>query len=262
MTEPTEARADKTVPALFWLGASLIFAGFMPSSADLEFFVDSHGASPHKAPWFWPQGVFSVLAGIVQLTPAVPLVVAVWPGLRGPRFPAALAAFLAVMALWTGAALTLVTSAFAGPGSSLTLLHGSALTLAIWASLALLSEAPPSARHMHRVWAALALGSLAALWSLAAMAVAQISAVRIAAKNPYCMLRHDDFSPADARGFFFFTSASGYKDSASWYFHGLLLVETASGPAVFNWSPRWLRFDPIAQPSVFTAALPTACPHP
>ncbi len=165
-----------------------------------------------------------MLAGIVQLTPAVPLVLAVWLGLRGPRLPAALAAFLAVMALWTGAALTLVTSAFAGPGSSLTLLHGSALTLAIWASLALLSEAPPSARHLHRVWAALALGSLAALWSLAAMAVAQISAVRIAAKNPYCMLRHDDFSPADPRGFFFFspvpaatkTARAGISTACCW----------------------------------------------
>lgn len=257
-----ETRVQNAAPALFWLEAGLIFAGFMPRPADLNFFVSTDGDSLSTPSWFSLSDVFSVLVGIVQLMPAAPLAVGLWLALCGPCLPAALATFLAGMSLWIGWALTLVTCAFAGPGATLTFLYGGTLTVAIWASLALLSKAAPSARRQRRVRAALALASLAALWSLAAMAVAQISAKRIAAQRPYCLLRHDSFSPADPRGFFSYTSASGYKDSSTWYFHGLLLIETASGPAVYNWSPRRLRFDPIAQPEVFTAALPTACPQP
>jgi hypothetical protein len=85
--------------------------------------------------------------------------------------------------------------------------------------------------------------SLASFWSLGVAALVSYQSVKIANDKPYCLAiaAKEITSLWQLRGADFYTTATGYKDSSRWYFHGLL--KTYAGE--WNWSSRLLRFESL-----------------
>ena len=96
----------------------------------------------------------------------------------------------------------------------------------------------------------LAIAVAASVWSLQAVYSVMNQAKDTADGSPFCIAQHHDSAPIESlselRGFRFYTTATGYKDSSTEYFHGVLAVQ-ADGTRYYNWSPRNQRFDLIEE---------------
>ena len=212
--------------------------------------------------------VIQALAGrIAVVLPLVPLGLALFlfvipPAPRGNH----LHSVLAFLLLLAGLPVVALNALVSGPGAVIALAQGATLVLGPAAALVLFSRI----RRGRPVWRGtatdlwFALSVAAALWSVAAGVAAGWQAASRAAGQPYCLARHTSAaapvtSLADLRGFVFYTTATGYKDSSNWYFHGLLIVDAPSGRQVYNWSPQRLRFDLLGHPDRFIAATLKAC---
>ena len=193
----------------------------------------------------------------VWLAPFVPLVLAGWRTLRGPLpVPLAVVAALHVVLAIPFAVLASVMTGIAGiPGNPLLPLAHIALVcvgVRVGASWAFGENRWTGWRTGFgaRV-AAVTAGAFLSL--LGAFVVVGQSAL-IADGRPYCVARHDAEravrSLGEVRLFSFYTTATGYKSTSRWWFHGVLTVDDPTGTRYYNWSPRLFRFDRIERPYV------------
>lgn len=245
---------------LAWCAASLLVAlGFAPRPASLMPWL----AGPPDA------ANIGALIFVLSLSPYLPLLLATLALVYQPVLSRATADALSIAAFTLGLFFTLAGTLFTGAGAVIFAVQGLCLTLAITASLHALAWPALGPHARRRVTAIMALPVLAALWSLAAIPVISLSARSIAAGAPYCITSH--YRPHtmtslwDLRGFSFYTTASGFKDTSHDYFHGLLIVHDPgigdSGRRVHNWSPRHMRFDPITRPqNIGLSTEPTCAP--
>jgi len=132
------------------------------------------------------------------------------------------------------------------------------LTIAIVAFLSVLNTGSISG-----LWSKLIIiPVVVAVWSISTIAVIAFQANKISGGDPFCLAAHKTNGEitnfAQLRGLSFYAPLRG-KNALQWDFHGLLIVGADEGPAVYNWSPRWARFDVIAQPALFLVDPLTAC---
>jgi hypothetical protein len=240
---------------LFWLAVTLLIAlGLAPGLASLSALIN---APPYASNIKW-------LIVALALTPYLPLILVLIALRRQPILAPASARALGVLAMIVGAIFTLASAVFSGAGIVITLVQGTTLTLAVSTTLQTQSWPHLTVKHRKVLIATMALPVLAALWSLATIPIISLSARTIAAGAPYCITSH--FRPQTVttlwglRGFSFYTTASGFKDTSQDYFHGLLIVNGTAGRQVYNWSPRHLRFDHIARPQDFGVSITPECP--
>jgi hypothetical protein len=241
---------------LFWLAASLLIAlGLAPGLADLSALIN---APPDDSNIKW-------LIVALALTPYLPLILVVLALRHQPILSAQSARALGILVMALGALFTVASAAFSGAGTLITLVQGTSLTLAVFITLQTHAWSRLTANRHKFLTAMMALPVLAALWSLATIPIISLSARSIAAGAPYCITSH--FRPQTVtslwglRGFSFYTTASGFKDTSQDYFHGLLIVNGTAGRQVYNWSPRHLRFDHIARPQDFGVSTTPDCLH-
>lgn len=211
----------------------LVLAGLMQLPGDMAL---SQLAGPGAS------AGLTAVAAFVDLVPALPLALAL-AGLAGGRIPWGLALGLTLVSALPAAVLTLLASYDTGGGAEIILAEGLALSLAVWGMLWCLAGQGVPGRALH------GLAVLAALCSLATPFAVARQARLLADGAAFCIARHEADRPirswAELRGASFHTNRSGYKDTSSWYLHGLLLVDRVQGIEVWNWSPRHLRFDPL-----------------
>lgn len=128
------------------------------------------------------------------------------------------------------------------------------LSVAAWTALlaSLTAEAlgRPRTRPSPLRWIAVTSIAVVSAWSLAVMAAAWSSTIRLADGRPYCIAQPGgtrDYtrihSALALRGSHFYTDATGYKDSSRWYFNAILIVEDRGERIYFNWSYRNWWFD-------------------
>lgn len=224
---------------LVW-AALLIIAGF----ADLAPLDNLANIGTTPLP-----GFRSMLIGTV-LAPFTPLIAVLLLRVSPLRLPAWLAVSAAALVGIPGGMASLLSAAL-GAGMPMPLTHGLALTLSCVAALLLLVDrttAPVTAVTGRRL---LVLPVILALWSLIAAGVVATSASLISRGQPYCIAEHDQgpvTSLADLRGFSFYTTRTGDKETSRWFFHGMLLVQIGGDRASYNWSPRRIRFSRLSHP--------------
>lgn len=176
--------------------------------------------------------------------------------------PVVFAVVLALVILSAGVFVTFISMALAVGGTEMTILHGTALTLACVTSILLVSAVGQKAWSV--VFGIFLFPVLVGVWSLAVVPLAYSSAVEISSNRPFCIGEH---SPIDKelhaimglRGLSFYTTRSGYKIGDAWYFHGLLLIETEGETNVYNWSPRRMAFQTVERPRLLIASPFGAC---
>lgn len=228
----------------------LIALGFTPVSL----FPSNLG---HGAGWlYWPIGAISVTA----LLPFLLAIIGI--ALRKPLNKIVAAGF-AIVATITGISLTYLYAGLSGAGMLLAMVHGLSLTLAITASILMLA-AQYRPKSFKTAPAILLLVPLAvAMWSLVSGVAVVWQTNRLADGSPFCVASHDRRSSirsfAQLRGLSYYTTASGYKSTSRWYFHGLLVLETETGKELYNWSPRRMKFQRIEHPERFIASPLNAC---
>ena len=231
----------------------LIALGFTPA----PLFPDNLG---HGAGWiYW-------LVGAVSATALLPFLLSI----IGIALPKPLnkigAAGFAIVATITGIGLTFLNAGLSGAGMLLAMVHGLSLTLAITASILMLA-AQYRPKPFKTTPVILLLFPLAvALWSLVSGAAVVWQTNHLADGRPFCVASHDRKSPvrsfAQLKGLSFYTTASGYKSTSRWYFHGLLILKTKTGEELYNWSPRRMKYQMIEHPERFIASPLKAClPH-
>lgn len=173
---------------------------------------------------------------------------------------------LASLVFGFGAFIAVIADGFSHTGSELSRLHVTCLTLAMSSSLVLIVPSRVSSIRILVASLGLAPAAIASLWSLQMGWTTMKQAMETANGDPYCIARHDGYprqSPisnlADLRGFSFYTTASGYKDNSSWYFHGVMIVAANAGPRYFNWSPRDRRFNLVERQSLLLIPIEGTC---
>lgn len=121
---------------------------------------------------------------------------------------------------------------------------------ALLASLTAEALGRPRTRPSPLRWITVTSITAVSVWSLAVMAAAWSSTIRLADGRPYCIVQPGgarDYtgihSALALRGSHFYTDATGYKDSSRWYFNVILVIEDPDGRLYFNWSYRNWRFD-------------------
>ena len=175
-----------------------------------------------------------------------------------------LAVALAMLAGSAGMLLSLFAASLSGGGTYMVLFHGFTLSLAVPTSILFTarSSTQPSSKCG---WLFLIIAAAAGLWSLVAGVAAAAQAQYLAGQQAFCIAAHteNDDAPlrsfAELRGLAFYTTLSGYRDYHNWYFHGLLIVTQRGGVKVYNWSPRRLRFDLVANPERLLESPKSAC---
>ncbi|WP_162944059.1 MULTISPECIES: hypothetical protein [unclassified Rhizobium] len=158
---------------------------------------------------------------------------------------------------------SVLAAVFAGGGDLMTFIHGASLSLAVAGSILLFKQLdPPNAPPTTGI-VLLSVPTVVAIWSLAAGLVVAAQAQYLSGGRPFCIAIHGDEKPiasfAALRGLFFYTNRSGYKDADRWYFHSLLLVGNDKNMRAYNWSPRHMRFDYLADPDRMLVGLQSAC---
>lgn len=164
-------------------------------------------------------------------------------------------AALSVTAGVLGSFATLISAAVAGGGSTMTFLHGFALTSIIISSLLLLvnPREAPLVRHIGFYF--MICPTVVAIWSLTNAVALAVSAKTIAGAQNFCLARHGDNAAIsqliDLRGLALYTTKSGYKISQSWFFHSVLLVKAGDDLNAYNWSLGKMRFERLPEPKRF-----------
>ncbi len=138
---------------------------------------------------------------------------------------------------------------FSGPGLPIAARLWLAITTAIIGAVFFLVEPKGKQRSGLPLLgsAGLLMAFVVSVWSLVMIFGVTGQAQRIADGRPFCIAHHSEDAPVrsfyELRPTSFFTTRTGYKDTSSWYFHGVLLVEREDGLEFYNWSPRRMRFD-------------------
>lgn len=229
-----------------WLvvGALLIALGF----TQVPIIPDNLGRGP-----IWGDALVWTIA-LAPLIPALTVLIRLQKSALPPKF------FVLALATLVGAfgvLVSLLNAALSGVGTSLALMHGLSLTIAVVGSILLLSS------RTMKIAVVLTIPVAVAIWSLASAAAITLQANKISDGRPFCLAPHspnsDIKSFAQLRGLNFYSTSSGYKSTSRWYFHGILLVEIDGGIEAYNWSPRRFAFHRIGQPQKFIATPLTAC---
>ena len=200
-------------------------------------------------------GIFIVLVigaiGTLPLWPALALIF----HLRGRRlFGPWFGGILAFLALGPiGLIIVFLWVIFSGPASEIKFYQAVAFVLCIAASVLLVtrSERPALVRAISGAF--LVPPAMLAIWSLSSVPAVVLAANKIAEDKPFCVAFHQwdgaikRFS--DLRGTVLITSSTGYKDTSRWFWHGIM---EADGQ-LYNWSPRYRRFDKIPYTNGFLA---------
>ncbi|MEO1159577.1 MAG: hypothetical protein AAFW74_03845 [Pseudomonadota bacterium] len=182
--------------------------------------------------------------------------------LTGKVFSLGLGFSLVVATFVFGGILTLLSTAFSGPGFGITLLHGCALISGVAGAILWITAKRPAGWITVPARALVAVSVLAACWSLASIPAALTQAGMIADDRPFCLAHHGSgpvTSIADLRGFRFYTDKTGYKSTSRWYFHGTMTVRGPEGDLHYNWSPRRFRFELIESPQLMHARVNNDC---
>jgi hypothetical protein len=189
---------------------------------------------------------------IIVMVWAVPLVVVALAFVRLYRARPASHWISQVSALFVfifGGILAILSGALAGTGSDIVLTQGILLVFALTASLLWQAYGHLGKREVYVALVGMGLAASGACWSLATVPAVIIQANQIAGGAPFCIGAHGRTTSIeslwDLRGFSFYTTATGYKDTSRWYFHGVLVVQTKAGRRYFNWSPRSFSFHPV-----------------
>jgi hypothetical protein len=214
------------------------------------------------------------------LAPFFPLLAAIILRFTQWRMKTWKAMLLASLTVIIGAMMTLVTAAFSDQGFLITLMKGSTLTMAVAASFILIARSGLHSGPGFCGVALMAAPMILAVWSIYAGVLVALLAAKISDGKPYCLAVHGSGkavqSWAGLRGLSFYTSGYGYKRASSEYFHGVLMVlrgdpgskyarddrgmRLIDGSAVYNWSPRGLRFERTDYP-VMTEKACTPTPN-
>lgn len=214
--------------------AGLIAAGY----ADLTPLSSLHGP---RVP-----GVIAAAVAAIVAAPVLPLASALLARHTRLRLPGLVLVPLTVCAAVLGFLLTL--AAMVDCGSALAFLEGLMLTLAVVGGLQMLGRATEAGELAALL---MTFPTLMALWSLATVPAAAISAQRLAAGHPYCIARHGAQGPiqswTDLRGLSLYTTRTGYKSTSHWYLHAVLIVQEEV-ISVKNWSYGAMGFTPLAHP--------------
>ena len=204
-----------------------------------------------------PGDIAAAVAAIVA-APVLPLVSALLARYARLRLPGLVLVPLTVCSAVLGVLLTL--AAMMDGGSALAFLEGLMLTLAVVGGLQMLGRATEAGELAALL---MALPTLLALWSLATVPAAAISAQRLAAGHPYCIARHGAQGPiqswADLRGLSLYTTRTGYKSTSHWYLHAVLIVEAEADWSVWNWSFGAMGFTPLPHPDWLTERAGSEC---
>lgn len=190
------------------------------------------------------KGLGGALA-LVDVAPVLPLVLAL-AGLAGGRIGWGVALGLTLASAPLAAVLALGAAYDAGGGADIILAEGAALSLGVWGMLWCMAGQGGLGRVLHGPAVAAALWSLITPWAVAR------SAEQVSEGAAYCVARHEADRPirswAELRGVSFHTNRSGYKDTSTWYLHGVMLVDRGEGVEAWNWSPRHMRFERVERP--------------
>ncbi|WP_172978460.1 hypothetical protein [Ruegeria sp. THAF33] len=148
-------------------------------------------------------------------------------------------------------------------GSDTQILHGVTLTTAVAASFLFWSGSGGQPQPSLVAKIGISIGTIAALWSLLTVPMILVQAHFIADGAPYCIAEHSKNAPVEAvrdlRGFSFYTTATGYKSTSKWYFHGLMIVDHPDAQRVYNWSPGRWRFDLVERPDAMLVSVRNVC---
>ncbi|ETE52174.1 hypothetical protein [Rhodobacter capsulatus] len=204
-----------------------------------------------------PGDIAAAVAAIVA-APVLPLVSALLARYARLRLPGLVLVPLTVCCAVLGVLLTL--AAMMDGGSALAFLEGLMLTLAVVGGLQMLGRATEAGELAALL---MALPTLLALWSLATVPAAAVSALKIAAGHPYCIARHGDTHPIDSwaelRGLSLYTTRTGFKSTSHWYLHAVLIVEADADWSVWNWSFGAMGFTPLPHPDWLTERAGSEC---
>ena len=206
----------------------------------------------------------NLLVWLVAISPLLPLMIAlIHAALRAPANKLLSKGLAVLFGIW-GTLISLLFAAFSGTGTSIVLIHGLALTVAMVASLLLLSAPRNSSPLKAKPLLAMIGPTIVAIWSLASLGAIVWQARTLSGNRPYCLAPHTPSasniqSIAQLRGLAFYSTLSGYKSTSRWYFHGLLIVEKDGNREIYNWSPRRMRFDLVEHPERLVVPPTNAC---
>ncbi|WP_282078235.1 hypothetical protein [Epibacterium ulvae] len=197
----------------------------------------------------------TILKWLFMFAPLIPLAVVLIKSLTARPWPPLFVFGMASLTAIFGLLMSVLHIIF---GSSLAFMHTLSLTIAIVAFLSVLNTGSISG-----LWSKLIIiPVVVAVWSISTIAVIAFQANKISGGDPFCLAAHKTNGEitnfAQLRGLSFYAPLRG-KNALQWDFHGLLIVETDEGPVVYNWSPRWARFDVIAQPALYLVDPLAAC---
>lgn len=223
------------------LGALVIFLGYI----QLPYLPP-----PENAPVWMIVGLFSI-----STAPLVPFLLIIMKFFLGLSIGRSLADGIGALSAVLGLLLTLASVALSGAGMALSLWHGLTLTGAVVTSILLFSNKDQLTLKSPLVLV-FSFAVLVGAWSLLTIPTIAFQAHKIANGRAYCIEPHGSQSGimtlSGLRGLAFYTTASGFKSTSRWYFHGVLLVEdTADVLEAYNWSPRGMTFHRIEHPNRF-----------
>ncbi|MGB0695738.1 MAG: hypothetical protein ACPGOY_08815 [Rhodospirillaceae bacterium] len=188
---------------------------------------------------------------ITVLLPSIPLMVTLVQPLSSFRLSLNASVYICMGVIILGTLLSLGGLAFSGPGFDIMSMHAFMLMMGTILSIFVFRLEKGKVPSWRFLFCWLVPGALA-LWSLSSVPYVVVQANQIVAGRPYCLGAHTGHYPvqslAELRGFYFYTTVTGYKSSSRWFFHGILLVETEQGLEAYNWSPRAFRFYRISNP--------------
>ncbi|WP_170604768.1 hypothetical protein [Ruegeria arenilitoris] len=200
-----------------------------------------------------------VLYLLAWLAPILPLVIAGLMLMGVRLIPSAIANTLAFFSAIIGLFLTGVSYS--------PIWHGITLTIAVASSFLIWSGRDGKVQPTGFAKAGMAIATAAALWSLLAIPMILIQARVISGGFPYCIANHWPYSEINTfhelRGFSFYTTRTGLKDTSKQFLHGVLVVNREIGRSegfeYFNWSPRRYRFDRLKNPHLFLEPVTDVC---
>jgi len=232
----------------------LVFLGFFqPISFELL-------AEVIKAPiYLWP---FIIIA---LCLPAFPLMTSLRRYKKENSITPWVTYPLALFVIFLGGCLWFLGAVFGSSSNGLPLLtiHICLYTLAIAASCLYLSIERLGIIGKMITFCGMSIAAIGATWSILTIPILLVDANFKSHGAPMCIARHDGVKSDlfwGLRGFSLYTTASGYKSTSNWYFHGILIIEKDEGHQYYNWSPRRMRFDKIDHPQHMMVSLNTCKP--
>lgn len=240
--------------AILFVCSLIIAVGIAPSPLDIIQQTWEHGNLP----------VLLFLLVFVQLSTLTPLALGTIRIATSARFQPSIASLLSHTVVFFGMAATLLAAAISGVGSVLMLALGTSYTCAIASSLSLFAMSPHTRMRTLFSMCGLLIATAGSIWSIQTVPSIILQATSLAKTAPFCLGRHtSQHSPvtkfSDLRGFSFYSTGSGYKDSSRWFFHGILIVGTGNNRQYYGWSPRIQEFFKIERERSYIIPLRNSC---